>query len=70
MRSAEYQRTNPDHQPAQARKARSQCRIDLGDGGVNDQPARGDRELHGDVFVGDEYGVIGEQQAAVHQDDD
>jgi hypothetical protein len=29
-----------------------------------------DRELHGDVFVGDEYGVIGEQQAAVHQGDD
>ena len=69
-RQAEYQRTNPKRQLAQARKARGQYRIDPGGGGVDDQPARGDRELHGEVFVGDEYGVIGEQQAAVHQDDD
>ena len=33
-------------------------------------PPAANRELHGDVFVGEEYGVIGEQQAAVHQDDD
>jgi len=70
MCSAKYQRTNPERQLAQARKARGQCRIDPGGGGIDDQPARGDRELHGDVFVGDEYSVIGEQQAAVHQDDD
>jgi hypothetical protein len=44
-------------------------RIDPCGGGVADHRAHGDRELHGDVFVGDEYRVIGEQQAAVHQDD-
>jgi uncharacterized protein (TIGR03437 family) len=40
MRSAEYQRTNPKRQSAQSRKARSQCRIDPGGGGVDNQPAR------------------------------
>jgi hypothetical protein len=36
MRSAEYQRTNPKRQSAQAHKARGQCRIDPGGGGVDD----------------------------------
>jgi len=64
MRSAEYQCTNPERQSAQAHQARGQCRINPGGGGV-DGSARVS-ELLGDVFVGDEYGVISEQQAAVH----
>src|SRR5580698_549428 len=52
MRSAEYQRTKPKRHLAQVREARGQCRIDPAGSGADDQPGRGDCELHGDVFVG------------------
>src|SRR5205807_80730 len=49
MGSAEEQRANPERKSAQAREACCQGRIDPGAVGVDDQPARRDRELLGDA---------------------
>ena len=55
---------------AQAREARGESRIDVGAGGVDDQPAGRDRELLGGAAIAAELGIMGEHHAAVHQDDD
>ena len=52
------------------REARAKRRIDLGVGGEDDQPARRDRKLRRGAAIGAVLGVMREQDAAVHQDDD